>query len=97
MHSPFLFVPGYLVEGFLVRNETWTLIGSQLSMGKVKVRTLDCEILHLYLHAVTPFKTHQCPTQQSRTWRLYFTSWTVRIPVSLLNFKKSLSFQMCPL
>ncbi|WAR05015.1 AMDB-like protein [Mya arenaria] len=28
---------GYLVEGFLVRNSTWTLIGSQLSMDKEKV------------------------------------------------------------
>ncbi|XP_052806354.1 peptidyl-glycine alpha-amidating monooxygenase B-like [Mya arenaria] len=27
---------GYLVEGFLVRNSTWTLIGSQLSMDKEK-------------------------------------------------------------
>ena len=36
-----LSLPGYLVEGFLVRNETWTLIGSQLSMGKAKVSNVD--------------------------------------------------------
>ena len=52
---------GYLVEGFLVRNETWTLIGSQLSMGKTKVSNVELDLLiqnlSIFLRNIQPSVT----------------------------------------
>ena len=46
----FFKLSGVLVEGYIVRNKTWTLIGSQLSKGQPKVRLtpimLSCIVIN---------------------------------------------------